>query len=61
MRKGETAMSERINDLMKKIVQKNLMLDSIQDEANMDEKELRRLKMELDSLLYQYYKSLRER
>ncbi len=47
---------KNISELKKEIVQKNTMLNSLRTDANRDRETIKSVKIELDSLLYQYYK-----
>ena len=52
-------MTQNIGELKNLIVQKNLMLDSINHNEKRNREKVRSLKSELDNLLYQYYKLLK--
>jgi hypothetical protein len=46
-------------ELRKEIVLKNLLLDSLVNEADTDKERIKSIKHELDCLLYQYFKLIR--
>jgi hypothetical protein len=52
-------MAKNVREIMKKIEEKNLILKSLSHKDNSNEEKIRHEKIELDSLLYQYLKSLR--
>lgn len=51
-------MTEKLNELQLQIVEKNRLLDSLNGERKPKREKIRQVKLELDRLLYQYYKSL---
>ena len=51
-------MCGNIDELKKKILQKNMLLNSIKHMNNFNNETALKIKNELDSLLYKYYKSL---
>jgi hypothetical protein len=51
-------MTQNINELKKKIQQKNLVLKSIKCRNSILKDEVRKVEYELDVLLYQYYKKI---
>lgn len=52
-------MAKNVKEIMKKIEEKNLVLKSLSRKDNSNEEKIRHEKTELDMLLYQYLKSLR--
>lgn len=52
-------MAQNVNELKSKIVEMNLILDSIKHSSKADGDALINVKTELDSLLYKYFKMLR--
>jgi len=55
---GGEVMVYTINELKRKIAEKNCVLDSLNTKHIKDNTEMERVKKELDKLLYLYYKSL---
>jgi hypothetical protein len=51
-------MINTINELKRKIAEKNFVLDSLNNKHIKDKTEMESVKKELDKLLYLYYKSL---
>jgi len=51
-------MAEDFENIKKEIQEKNKLLDKLDKCGNQDVNKIRQLKMELDRLLYVYYKSL---
>lgn len=51
-------MNENTNSLEKKIVEKNLLINSIDKHDDSQQTKIQDVEMELDGLLYQYYKML---
>jgi hypothetical protein len=47
-----------MNELQREIVEKNQILDSLNRERKPKREKIQQVKIELDRLLYQYYKSL---
>lgn len=52
-------MAKNINELEKQIAEKNSILRSLNHADKSDKEKIRKTKLELDKLLYTYYKSLR--
>lgn len=52
-------MTQNLNELRQQIVQMNVMLDSLNTDDRTAREQARRIKTELDSLLYRYYKLLK--
>ena len=51
-------MAENFEDIKKEIQEKNELLDKLDKCEKQDVNKIRKIKMELDRLLYVYYKSL---
>lgn len=54
-------MNENTNNLEKEIVEKNLLINSFNQHDNSQEIKIQDVEIELDGLLYQYYKMLRKK
>lgn len=57
--KGESEMVHNVNELKKLIIEKNTLLKTINSKDNSKEKELVQTQIELDNLLFHYFKALR--
>jgi hypothetical protein len=56
---GGINMAENINELQKQILQKTLILDSLNNEEKPKNEKILNVKAELDKLLYRYFKSVK--
>ncbi|MDQ2085605.1 hypothetical protein RBH29_04045 [Herbivorax sp. ANBcel31] len=54
-------MNENTNNLEKEIVEKNLLINSLDQHHDSKEIKIQDVEVELDGLLYQYYKKLRKK
>lgn len=52
-------MTENFNELKEQIIEKNKMLDSYKSNDKKNSEKKRRLVLELDKLLYLYFKTLK--
>lgn len=52
-------MAKEMNELEKQIAEKNSMLDGLSHGSRSDKEQIHMIKLELDYLLYMYYKSLK--
>lgn len=52
-------MYQNINELQKQIVQKNLALNILKQCSKPDRGKIQKIEIELDILLYRYYKAMR--
>ena len=52
-------MLKNENELKKQIAEKNLVLGFLRRERKSDNEKIRQVTVELDNLLYRYYKSLK--
>ncbi|MCX7749845.1 MAG: hypothetical protein N2645_23595 [Clostridia bacterium] len=52
-------MNKNMNDLERKILEKNFMLNSLNTANRLDKEKIGTIKAELDNLLYLYYKSMK--
>ena len=52
-------MAKKINELEKQIAEKNSLLNSLNHEDKSNREKIRKTKLELDKLLFMYYKSLK--
>lgn len=49
-------IEKNISELKRQIWEKNMLLDSLSRDHKLKREKIRQIKMELDSLLYSYYK-----
>jgi hypothetical protein len=54
-------MNENTNNLEKRIVEKNLLINSFDKHDDSQQTKIQDVEIELDGLLYQYYKMLRKK